>query len=177
MPDLLVMDLDMPKMSGLETLQEIKRRCPEVRILVLTAYEDEEHVRASLKAGGNGYLLKDSSFDELVMAIKRVLKGEIYVDPAALTPLVEGYLHWSKTRESISNLRLSKRQRQILGLIVDGYRSRDIAKELGISPKTVDKHRSNVMKKLDVHSVAALITLAVKEGIPRLPKRKTPPSE
>ena len=171
MPDLLVMGLDMPKISGLEALLEIKRRCPGVRILVLTAYEDEEHVRASLKAGANGYLLKDASFDELVMGIRTVLKGEVYVDPTALKPVVEGYLRGSRTRQSPS-----RRERQILDLIVEGHRTLEMAKELGISPKTVEKHRSNLMKKLDVHSSGDLITLALSKGIVMLPERETPPS-
>ncbi len=170
-PDLVVMGLDMPKIGGLEAIQEIKRRCPGVRILVLTAYEDERYVKASLKAGGNGYLLKDATFDQLVTAIRTVLTGEVYLDPKALKRVLERYLRESKSarpRQILSN-----RERQIVGLIVKGRRTMEIAKGLGISPKTVNRHRSNIMKKLDVHSVAALITLAVSEGISTLPKRKT----
>jgi len=173
-PDLVVMGLDMPKIGGLEAIQEIKRRCPGVRILVLTAYEDERYVKASLKAGGNGYLLKDATFDQLVTAIRTVLTGEVYLDPSALKRVLETYLRESKSarpRQILSN-----RERQIVHLIVKGRRTLEIAKGLGISPKTVDRHRSNIMKKLDVHSVAALITLAVSEGISTLPKRKTLPS-
>ena len=173
-PDLVVMGLDMPKIGGLEAIQEIKRRCPGVRILVLTAYEDERYVKASLKAGGNGYLLKDATFDQLVTAIRTVLTGEVYLDPSALKRVLETYLRESKSarpRQILSN-----RERQIVRLIVKGRRTLEIAKGLGISPKTVDRHRSNIMKKLDVHSVAALITLAVSEGISTLPKRKTLPS-
>jgi DNA-binding NarL/FixJ family response regulator len=168
MPDLLVMGLDMPKISGLEALLEIKRRCPRVRILVLTAYEDEEHVRASLKAGANGYLLKDASFDELVMGIRTVLKGEVYVDPSALKPVVEGYLRGTRTPHS-----LTKRERQILDLIVKGHHNPEMAKELSIHLKTVEKHRSNLMKKLDVHSTADLITLALSKGLVLPPEHKT----
>ncbi len=173
-PDLVVMGLDMPKIGGLEAIQEIKRRCPGVRILVLTAYEDERYVKASLKAGGNGYLLKDATFDQLVKAIRTVLTGEVYLDPSALKRVLETYLRESKSarpRQILSN-----RERQIVHLIVKGRRTLEIAKGLGISRKTVDKHRSNIMKKLDVHSLAALITLAVSEGISTLPKRKTLPS-
>jgi DNA-binding NarL/FixJ family response regulator len=111
-----------------------------------------------------------------VIAIRAVLKGEVYVDPTALKPVVEGYLRWSKTRESPTKCELSKRQQQIVRLIVEGHRNLEIAKELGISLKTVEKHRSNLMKKLDVHSLADLITTAVSEGISMLPKRRTPPS-
>ena len=174
MPELVVMGLDMPRISGLAALQEIKRRCPGVKILVLTNYEDEEHVKASLKAGGNGYLLKDASFDQLVTAIRTVLKGDFYLHSKVLKDVLETYLAERKRvrpRRSLTN-----RERQILGLICEGQRNREIAKVLGISRKTVEKHRANLMRKLDVHSLAPLITLAGREGISTFPKRKTPPS-
>ncbi len=114
--------------------------------------------------------MKDASFDELVMAIRTVSEGEVYVDSTAMRPVVEGYLRESETQQTPS-----KRERQILGLIVEGHRNREIAKELGISKKTVDRHRCNLMKKLDVHSFSALISVAVSMGISIFPEHKTPP--
>ncbi len=176
MPDLVLIDLSMPKMGGLDAISEIKKRSPEVKILVLTVHKAEEYVFESLKAGADGYLLKDSTHAELKLAIESTLKGKPYISPGISETLVTGYL---KARDNSSDLAMipnagymstrwenvTKRERQVMKLVAEGNRNKDIANTLCISVKTVEKHRSNLMKKLDIHNVSELTSLAIKKGL------------
>lgn len=165
-PDMVLMDLTMPRMNGMEAIREIKRDHPETRILVLTVHKTEEYVLASLRAGADGYVLKESTHAELAMAVHNVLDGKPYLSPGISEKVIQGYLNGKKTATTRSALEtLTQRERGILKLIAENYRNREIADCLCISLKTVEKHRDNLMKKLDLHSAAALTAFAIEHGL------------
>jgi len=165
-PDLVLMDLSMPRMNGLDALKEIKKQNPEVKIIVLTVHKTEEYVLTTLQAGADGYVLKDATHSELVMAIKNVLMGKRYLSPGISEKVIEGYLEGRKTIKTRSAWdTLTQREREILKLIAEGYKNKEIADYLFISLKTVEKHRANLMRKLDLHNAAALTTYAVEKGL------------
>lgn len=164
--DLILMDLSMPRMTGMDAIREIKKRSPNTKILALTVHKDEEYILAALQAGADGYVLKDATQDELIMAIKTVLMGKPYLSPGVSEKVIGGYLEGRKTLEPQSAWdTLTQREREILKLIAEGYRNREIADYLCISVKTVDTHRTNLMKKLNIHSVASLTAFAIEKGL------------
>ena len=166
MPDLILMDLSMPKMNGIEAIREIGRRIPQTRILALTVHKTEEFILEVLQAGADGYIPKDASSNELMMAIRSVLMGKRYLCPSVSRVVIEGYLESRRTPESATPWdTLTKREREILKLIAEGYKNKEIADYLCISVKTVEKHRANLMKKLDLHSAAALTAYAMERGL------------
>lgn len=165
-PDLLLTDLSMPKKNGTETISEIKKRLPDIKCLVLTMHNTEEHIRMALNAGADGYVLKDDSHEELLTAIKTVLNGKIYLSPSICGNVINGYLSSAADDKPLSSLSLlTRREKEIIKLIAEGHRSKDIAEQLSISIKTVEKHRSNLMKKLDLHSVSSLTNYAIQNGL------------
>ena len=165
-PDLVLMDLSMPRMNGMEAIREIRKRIPETKIVVLTIHKTEEYILATLKAGANGYVLKDATHDELIMAAKNVLSGKRYLSPGISGMVFEGYLEGRKNvKPQTSWETLTHREREILKLIAEGYRNKQISEYLCISVKTVEKHRANLMEKLDLHNVQALTALAIEKGL------------
>jgi two-component system response regulator NreC len=165
-PDLILTDLSMPRMNGIEAIQEIKRRNPKTRVLVLTVHKAEEYILSTLKAGADGYLLKDSTHAELVMAVKKVLSGKPYISSEVSEKVIEGYLEGKETLKSLTSFEtLTFREREILKLIAEGFRSKEISEELCISVKTVEKHRANLMEKLNLHNVQALTMYAIGKGL------------
>ncbi|MDY7034388.1 MAG: response regulator transcription factor [Thermodesulfobacteriota bacterium] len=165
-PDLVLMDLSMPGMNGLEAIEEIKTRNPEIKILVLTVHKAEEYIAETLRGGADGYVLKDVSHSELVMAIKRVLTGKRYLSSDVSEKVIEGYLEGregSKTKSVYDTL--TQRERQILKLIAEGHKNKEVADYLCISPKTVEKHRANLMRKLNIHSAVGLTAFAIEKGL------------
>ncbi len=165
-PDLVLMDLSMPKMNGLDAIAEVKNHCPDTKVLVLTVHKAEEYVFESLKAGADGYLLKDTTHTELMLAVGNVLGGKPYLSPGISGNLVAGYLQGRKPLKSELSLEiLTRRERQVLKLIGEGHKNKEIADYLCISVKTVEKHRANVMKKLDLHSASALTGYAMEKGL------------
>jgi two-component system response regulator NreC len=165
-PDLLLMDLSMPKMGGLEAIRELKARHPRTKILVLTIHGTEEFVLEALEAGASGYVLKDATHDELVLAIKSVLQEKRYLSPDISAKVIEGYIDGRKTVKSRSAWdSLTLRERQVLKLIAEGRKNKEIADILFISVKTVAKHRANIMGKLDLHNVSALTAYAMERGL------------
>jgi two-component system response regulator NreC len=165
-PALVLMDLSMPRMNGMDAIREIKRRSSATKILVLTVHKAEEYILSTLKAGADGYVLKDSNQAELMMAIKSVLSGKHFISPAISEKVIDGYLDGRKilkTRTSWDTL--THREREILKLIAEGYKNKKIADLLCISVKTVEKHRANLMQKLDLHNTSALTTLALEKGL------------
>ncbi len=165
-PALVLMDLSMPRMNGMDAIREIKKRSSATKILVLTVHRAEEYILATLKAGADGYILKDSTQSELMMAVKSVLGGKHFISPGISEKVIEGYLDGRKilkTRTSWDTL--THREREILKLIAEGYKNKKIADLLCISVKTVEKHRANLMQKLDLHSTSALTTLALEKGL------------
>jgi DNA-binding NarL/FixJ family response regulator len=162
-PDLVLMDLSMPHMDGLSAIRELTLRSLPTRVLVLTMHRTEEHIRAALQAGAGGYVLKDASRSELLAAIRTVLSGKTYISPAVADRIVTCYLEnggGSRAVRSLSDT-LTAREKQVLKLIAEGRRNREIAEALFLSVKTVEKHRANLMGKLDLHNTAALTAFAI----------------
>ena len=165
-PDLVLMDLSMPRMNGMDAIREVKKRYPETKIIALTVHKEEEYVLTTLQAGADGYVLKDATHAELLMAIKNVLMGKPYLSPGVSEKVIEGYLDGKKTVKDKSAWHtLTEREREILKLIAEGYKNKEVADYLCISLKTVEKHRANLMKKLDLHNAAALTAFAMKKGL------------
>jgi len=165
-PDLLLMDLSMPKMGGLDAIKEIKRQEPGTKVLVLTIHGTEEFVLEALHAGASGYILKDATHDELVLAIRSVLREKRYLSPDISAKVIEGYIDGRKAVKSGSTWdSLTLREREVLKLIAEGRKNKEIAEILVISAKTVAKHRANLMNKLDLHSASALTAYAVDRGL------------
>jgi DNA-binding NarL/FixJ family response regulator len=165
-PDLVLMDLSMPRMNGMDAIREIRKRVPETKVVVLTMHKTEEHILAAFKAGADGYVLKDATHDELIMAIKNVLSGKRYLSPGISQTVLEGYLEGRKTvKPETSWETLTQREREVLKLVAEGYRNKQIAEYLCISVKTAEKHRANLMEKLDLHNAQALTALAIEKGL------------
>lgn len=165
-PDLILVDLSMPRTNGMDAIREINRRCPGTKIVALTVHKAEEYVLAALEAGADGYVLKDASHAELMMAIETVLDGKSYLSPGVSEKVIEGYLEGRKAvKQSTSWETLTPRERQVLKLIAEGYKNREIADYLCVSVKTVEKHRANLMQKLDLHSASALTSYAMEKGL------------
>jgi len=165
-PDLVLLDLTMPKVTGLSAIGEIKRQCPSAKVLVLTIHDSEEFIVAAFEAGVEGYCLKDATRNELLAAIDRVLSGKRYISPGIADHVLEGYLHGKEPRLVASHWDdLTERERQVLKLIAEGNKNSEIAETLCISMRTVEKHRANIMEKLDLHNVADLTAYAMRKGL------------
>jgi DNA-binding NarL/FixJ family response regulator len=165
-PDLAIMDLTMPGMTGVEAIAQIKRRYPQVRILVLTLHRAQEYIHESLKAGADGYILKDATHDELRVAIRSVLNGKTYLSPDISNDVVNGYLGGGKSAGFSSAWdSVTHRERQVLKLVAEGRSNKFIAEYLCLSVKTVEKHRSNLMRKLDLHNASMLTSFAIGKGL------------
>lgn len=165
-PDLLVLDLSMPRMNGLDAVKEIRRCCSATKVLVLTVHKTEEYVFSALQAGADGYVLKEATSAELLVAVRSVLQGHRYLSPEVSTRVIEGYLDGRDPHTFQSSLdELSDREREVLKLIAEGYRNKEIADFLCIAVKTVEKHRSNLMRKLDLHTVSAITAFAIEKGV------------
>ena len=165
-PDLVLLDLSMPRMNGLSVLREIKAAMPEVKILVLSIHESDQYVLQAFEAKADGYAIKDSSREELRVAIRSVLEGKKYISPGVAGNVLEGYLDGRKTLKSKSALdTVTEREKEILKLLGEGYQNKEIADLVHISVKTVEKHRANIMAKLDLHNAAALTAFAFEHGL------------
>jgi DNA-binding NarL/FixJ family response regulator len=163
-PDIILMDVSMPQLNGLEATRQIQRDCPEIKILALSVSEDEEIIRQMLAAGAMGYLTKYANSKELSKAIHTVYNGEMALSPAITRLVVEDYLRWADIEQNKPD-KLTPREREVLQLIAEGHRNREIADILKISIKTVQAHRSNLMQKLDLHSQGELIKYAIQKKI------------
>ncbi len=164
-PDLILMDLAMPLLNGLEATRQIRKNNPHAKILILTMHENEEYIRQVLAAGAMGYILKDAAARELLGAIRSIHKGEVVLSPAITRLIVTDYLRWGNLATQDSSDGLTDRERQILQMIAEGYTNKQIADILSISVKTVQAHRLNLMKKLDLHDRGELIKYAIQKKI------------
>ena len=164
-PDVVVLDISMPGLSGLQTAAELRRRCPETRVLILSMHDNAEYVLESLRAGVHGYLLKDSAAAELGAAIRAVCGGETFFSPSVARQL--GAVVRGEVAEPRPDAlaQLSGRERQVLVGVAGGRTNKEIAQELGISHRTVESHRESLMRKLDVYTVAGLTKIALEEGL------------
>jgi DNA-binding NarL/FixJ family response regulator len=166
-PDMVVMDIGMPLLNGLEATRQIKHDCPEVAVLVLTMHDNEEYVSQLLAAGAAGYVLKRAASSELVTAIRAVAQGQSYLSPAVTKVLIEGYIGRKPTGPAVVDPfgTLTAREREVLQLVAEGHTNSEIAKLLNISLKTAKAHRSNLMQKLGLHDRGELIKVAIQRGI------------
>lgn len=163
-PDLVLMDIAMPGLNGLETTERLMSTMPGIRVLILSMHQNEEYVRKALCLGAVAYLLKDAALLELELAIKAVLRGETYLSPAVSGGVVSDYVQHLRRDEPVQAL-LTARQTEVLKLIADGLSTKEIARRLDLSVKTVDTHRSQLMKQLDIHEVAGLVRYAMRAGL------------
>jgi two-component system, NarL family, response regulator NreC len=165
-PDIILMDITMPEMNGIEATRQIKKLVPESRILILTMHEHDEYVFQALRAGASGYMLKEAADTELISALHIIQSGQFYLSPMAQSVLVGDYLQRVRIgEEKDSYSSLTEREREILKLIAEGYTNNQIAERLVISPKTVDTHRTHIMDKLNLHSRAELVKYAMRRGL------------
>ena len=165
-PDVVLMDITMPDLNGIEATRQVKRLLPEVRVLVLTMHENEEYLFQMLRAGASGYMLKEAADTELISAIRLVNSGSFYLSPSAQSMMVGDYLLRVRTgEERDSYSELTEREREILKLVADGLTNNQIAERLIISPKTVDTHRTHIMDKLNLHNRAELVKYAMRRGL------------
>jgi DNA-binding NarL/FixJ family response regulator len=165
-PDLLLLDLNMPKMDGISAIKEVKKQSPNVKILALTMHKDEEYILEAFRSGTDGYCIKTSSGEEVLSAIKIVLSGRQFVSPDISDKVLEGYLEGKKTlRKESSWDSLTQREKEVLKLVGEGYQNKYISDYLCISIKTVEKHRANIMEKLDLHTASALTAYAFEKGL------------
>ena len=167
-PDLVLMDLNMPGMNGLEAIVDIKRRYPNTRVLVLTIHKTDEYIHETLRAGADGYILKDATHDELRIAVRSLLNGKTYLSPDISAKVINGYMgtNANKTFGPASTWdTLTHREREVLKLVAEGHPNKYIAEYFSLSIKTVEKHRSNLMKKLDLHNASMLTAYAIEKGL------------
>lgn len=164
-PDVVIMDIAMPLLNGLEATRQIQRDYPQVKVLILTMHENEEYIRQVLAAGALGYVLKDAAAHDLLGAIRAVQRGEAVLSPAITRLVIEDYLRWGDIRPADTSNGLTPREREILQLIAEGYTNKEIAEILSLSVKTIQSHRSNLMSKLDLHDRGELIKYAIQKKI------------
>lgn len=163
-PDVVIMDIAMANLNGLEAASRVTKQWPKVKVIILSMHANEEYVGQALDVGATGYLLKGAEPAELELALKAVVRGETYLSPSISKQLVQDYLSHRKEKPG-STVELTARQREVLQLIAEGCSTKDIANKLGLSVKTVDTHRTELMRRLDIHDVAGLVRYAIRRGL------------
>ena len=165
-PDLILMDLTMPVMNGTEAIRIIKQRQPAIKIIALTSLKSHDHVQATFEAGANGYVLKDDPSNSLLTAIDSVLGGQVYLSSGICETILGGFLGYSEnTRSAVTWCQLTMREREVMKLAAEGYKNREIAVHLSLSIKTIEKHRSNLMGKLNIRNVSELTAYAIEHSL------------
>ncbi len=160
-PDIAVLDLSMPLLNGLDAAREIRRLAPDIKIILLTMYTDKGYVLQALRAGARGYVVKTQAAEDLICAIREILRGETYLSPGVAASVVDAVLE--STNDAADPL--TARERQVLQLVAEGNTTKEIARLLNISFKTAESHRNHIMKKLDIHEVAGLVRYAIRQGL------------
>ncbi|MCC5580012.1 MULTISPECIES: response regulator [Microtetraspora] len=163
--DLAILDIAMPRMTGIQAAREISRRAPGIRILILSMYDNEQYLFESLKAGASGYVLKSVADRDLLEACRAAVRGEPFLYPGAVTALIRDYLQRSRQGEAIPDSILTPREEEIVKLIAEGNSSKEIAETLVISVKTVDRHRANILQKLGMRDRLELTKYAIRAGL------------
>jgi two-component system response regulator NreC len=164
-PDMVIMDIGMPDLNGIDATQQIVRDFPQVKVIGLSMHSGKKFVIEMLKAGASGYLLKDCALEELTTAVKTVAAGKIYLSPSITDVVIDNYVRRSEKEENSAFSLLSQREREVLQLMAEGKTTKQIGLQLHISPKTVEGHRLRLMTKLNMDSVAKLTKYAIQEGL------------
>lgn len=164
-PDVIIMDIGMPDLNGIEATRQILRECPDVKVIGLSMHSGKRFVSEMFKAGAKGYLPKDCEFDELLEAIQAVMDGKTYLSPSITGIVVDNYVRTSPETQSSAFSVLTPREREVLQLMAEGNSTKQIGLRLYISPKTVEAHRLRIMNKLDIDNVAQLTKYAIQEGL------------
>lgn len=167
-PDVIVMDIAMPELNGIEATRQILADYPGIKIVALSMHSDKRFVSEMLKAGASAYLLKDCAFEELITAIRTIIKGKIYLSPGIAGVVLADYISSDRKTETSAFSQLSDREREVLQLMAEGRSTKEVAAHLNVSIKTVETHRANIMSKLDIHSIAELTKYAIREGLTTL---------
>jgi DNA-binding NarL/FixJ family response regulator len=167
-PDLILMDVTMPNLNGIEATRQIKSKNPEIEIIALSLHSDRRFVLGMIGAGASGYLIKQCTFDELVLAINTVMAGKKYLSPEISNILVEEFARKDSKEKAVIDSKLTPREKEILQLLAEGKNTKEIASNLSISVKTVETHRRHIKRKLKTSSVAELTKIAIKEGLTSL---------
>jgi DNA-binding NarL/FixJ family response regulator len=163
--DLAILDISMPRMTGLQAARELHRRRPELRILMLSMHQNERYLYEALKAGASGYVLKTVADRDLVEATRAAMRGEKFLYPGAMTPLIRDLLHGARNDAVVREDPLTARETEIVKLIAESYSTKEIAEALVISEKTVDRHRTNILEKLGMHDRVELTRYAIRHGL------------
>jgi DNA-binding NarL/FixJ family response regulator len=163
--DLAILDVAMPRMTGLQAVAELHKRRPELRVLILSMYDDERFFFEALKAGASGYVLKSAANRDLIEAIRAAMRGEPFLYPPAVTALIRDYLERARTGEEVADDPLTPREQEVVKLIAEGYTSEEIGATLVISKKTVERHRANVLEKLGMRNRVELTHYAIRRGL------------
>ena len=163
-PDVVLLDISMPGLSGLDVSAQLERELPEVRVVVLSMHANEEYVLQALRSGAAGYMLKDSATAELELALKAVMQGETYLSPPISKQVVEGYVQRVGAEQPASE-KLTPRQREVLQLIAEGHSTKEIAYRLELSVKTVETPRAQLMERLQIRDIAGLVKYAIRSGL------------
>ena len=164
-PDLVLLDIGMKELNGLEVAERITRDHPGIKTLILSMHANEEYVLRALRAGASGYMLKDSAITELKLAIEAVLSGKTYLSPTISRSVIDSYLHRTGSGKKAALDQLTPRQREVLQLIAEGNSTKEIASSLNLSAKTVETHRAQLMERLNIYDVASLVRFALREGL------------
>jgi DNA-binding NarL/FixJ family response regulator len=163
--DLVIIDISMPRMTGLQAVRKLHARRPDLRILILSMHQNEQYLYEALKAGASGYVLKTVADRDLVEACRAAMRGEPFLYPGAMTPLTRDYLQRARTDQPVREELLTAREQEVVKLIAEGYSSRQIADALVISEKTVERHRANILEKLGMHDRVELTRYAIRRGL------------
>ncbi len=167
-PDLVIMDIGMPELNGMDATRQIRTELPRTKVLAVSMHADRQYVAGMLSAGASGYVVKDSAFAELAQAIQVVMSGGRYLSPDVIGVVVDDYVQRLAPASGSALAKLSEREREVLQLMAEGHATADIAARLHVSRKTIETHRKNIMLKLELHSIAELTKFAVREGLTSL---------
>jgi len=167
-PDVVLMDIDMKRMNGLEAMATAKREFPNLHVIMLSMHAEKQYVMQALRDGASGYLLKDAATVELELALNVVMRGDVYLSPGVSKQVAEGFVRGAQSVDPVASL--TPRQREILTLIAEGHNTKEIAFRLGLSAKTVEAHRTQLMERLDIHDIAGLVRFTIRVGLIKLDK-------